>query len=252
MHCPLFSVIIPVFNAENTIEATINSLQAQTLEDWEAVIVNDASTDKSAELLSTMIAQDTRLNFLNDLTQNSPLGVSKSRNKGIDHATGQYIAFLDSDDLWYPNKLTLQRDRFASGADIVFSAYKRVDPSGQNLGIVAARRKITWQDALAGNPIGCLTGAYRKARFAEARMPDLALHEDYAFWLDLLSTGAEAVGLPDVLAEYRVAPGSRSANKLHAAAAVWNILKTQNISQGRRVLSFARYTLNSVKRRVNL
>lgn len=250
MGSPLFSVIIPVYNAESTIETTILSLQAQSLENWEALIVNDASGDRSEELLSTMAALDERLRFFTDPTQEKPLGVATARNKGIENARGRYIAFLDADDRWYPEKLARQNASFESGADIVFSAYRRVDSSGQTLGTVPACDKLRWKDALSGNPIGCLTGAYRKDRFADARMPDLALHEDYAFWLDLLGSGVEAVGLPEILAEYRVAPGSRSANKLQAAAAVWKVLQQQKISLRRRLFCFSAYALKAVGRRL--
>lgn len=250
MSSPLFSVVIPVYNAENTIGAAIASLQAQSLGDWEALIVDDASTDRSLEVVLALAAADQRLRVIHDMHQDAFRGVSVARNTGIDHARGQYIAFLDADDRWYPDKLARQREAFGNGADIVFCSYRRVDLFGKDLGLVPARPVVRWAHALSGNPIGCLTGAYRRERFEQARMPDVTMHEDYAFWLHLLAQGEQAVGLPDVLAEYTVSPGSRSANKFKAALAVWEILGGQRLSFWRRLYCFCAYAFKAVKRRV--
>lgn len=249
MNHPIFSVIIPVHNADCTIETTILSLQSQSLHDWEAFIINDASTDRSAELVSKMAAQDARLCLLNNPDLKKPLGAAASRNKGIESANGRYIAFLDADDRWLPEKLARQHEAFLEGADIVFSSYRRVDAAGQEKGIVHARPRVLWEDSLAGNPIGCLTGAYRRTSFPEARMPLDAWPEDYAFWLELLRGGTVAVGLPEVLAEYRLTAGSVSSNKLASAYGVWRLLGRENISLAQRVHGFFGYITSSAKRR---
>jgi glycosyltransferase involved in cell wall biosynthesis len=182
--------------------------------------------------------------------QNAPRGAAASRNLGIDTANGLYIALLDADDRWFPAKLAAQRRIFESGADIVFSSYRRITHDGEPLNIVSAAARITWADALAGNPIGCLTGAWRRARFPQARMPERGMHEDYAFWLTLLREGAVAEGLPEVLAEYRVHPGSASANKLRAAHAVWDILGKQELGVMQRSLGFIRYAQRALIHRL--
>lgn len=252
MRHPLFSVIIPVHNADSTIETTILSLQTQSLHDWEAFIIDDASTDRSAELVSKMAAQDARLRFFDNSDLTKPLGAAASRNKGIESANGRYIAFLDADDRWLPEKLARQHEAFLKGADIVFSSYRRVDAAGQDKGIVHARPHVLWEDALAGNPIGCLTGAYRRASFSKARMPLDAWPEDYAFWLELLRGGTVAVGLPEVLAEYRLTAGSVSSNKLASAYGVWRLLGRENISFARRTYGFLSYVTSHAKRRLHV
>ena len=251
MSGPIFSVVIPVYNSEKTIEAAIQSLQSQSLQDWEALIIDDASTDNSAELVARMALQDKRLHFFEDVGQKKPIGAASARNKGIDNANGQHIAFLDADDRWLPDKLLFQQEAFLKGADIVFSSYRRIDPFGRDEGVVTAQSEVTWQDALAGNPIGCLTGAYRRERFRDARMPTDIWPEDYRFWLDLLRGGSVAVGLSEVLAEYRVTSGSASSNKLASAYGVWRILKEENISLARRIYGFAGYISSSTKRRTH-
>ncbi len=247
---PMFSVIIPFHNEETTLPEALASLAAQTESDWEALLVDDASRDGSLALAMAAAARDPRLRVIDPPAQDGPRGVAASRNLGIRAAQGDYIALLDADDRWLPGKLAAQKAAFAQGADIVFSAYRRVDHSGRVLGIVRAAPRVTWADALAGNPIGALTGAWRRARFPQARMPDRAMHEDYAFWLMLLREGAVAHGLPQVLAEYRVHPGSVSADKRHAARAVWEILGTQGLSAPQRLLCFLRYAFRAFARRL--
>ena len=252
---PQFSVIIPFRDAQSTLPDTLATLAAQTEPDWEALLIDDSSRDRSVTLVRAAAARDPRLRLLHDPAQGSARGVAATRNLGIVAARGAYVALLDADDRWLPDKLALQRRAFEGGApegaaDIVFSAYRRIDMAGNPLGEVPARARVTWADALAGNPIGCLTGAWRRARFPQARMPERDLHEDYAFWLMLLRDGAVAHGLPQVLAEYRVRPGSASADKRRAARAVWEILRDEGLPLPRRSLNFLRYACGAVLRRL--
>ena len=247
---PQFSVIIPFRDAESTLPGALASLAAQTNPDWEALLIDDSSRDGSVALVRAAANDDPRLRLIHDPAQGAPRGVAATRNIGLAAARGAYVALLDADDRWLPEKLAAQRRAFDAGADIVFSAYRRVDAQGRRLGEVPARAHVTWADALAGNPIGALTGAWRRARFADARMPVRDLHEDYAFWLMLLRDGAVAHGLPQVLAEYRVAPGSASADKRRAARAVWEILRDEGLPLPRRSLNFLRYAFGAVLRRL--
>lgn len=246
---PVFSVIVPIHNAEATLTTTLTSLRDQTFQNWEALLINDASSDGSLEIVERACKNDRRILLITDPEQHLPRRVAATRNLGISQALGQFIAFLDADDLWLPQKLTLQYKAFQDGADIVFSSYRRVDAAGHDKGIVHARPHVAWEDALAGNPIGCLTGAYRRASFPQARMPLDAWPEDYAFWLELLRGGSVAEGLSEVLAEYRLTAGSVSSNKLAAAYGVWRLLGKENISLARRVHGFLGYITSSVKRR---
>jgi teichuronic acid biosynthesis glycosyltransferase TuaG len=245
-----FSVIIPFHNAETTLSETLDSLRSQTETEWEVLLINDASTDGSVALAVNAVDKDSRFQLINDLRQGTPRGVAATRNLGISAARGKYVALLDADDRWLPEKMALQRRAFENGADIVFSSYRRFNPEGQSLGKVVARPTVAWKDAIAGNPIGCLTGAWRRERFPEARMPNRNLHEDYVFWMTLLRDGSIAHGLPQVLAEYRVQPGSISANKWRAALAVWEILGEENLSWRCRGIGFLRYAFKAVARRL--
>lgn len=246
----MFSVIIPCHNAQVTLTETLSSLRDQTLTDWEALVIDDASSDGSLALARQACAQDSRISVIHDPEQSHCRGAAATRNIGLARASGEFVAFLDADDIWLPQKLARQFAAFQMGADIVFSAYRRVDESGRDKGIVPAQAIVTWEDALAGNPIGCLTAAYRRARFAGARMPLNQWPEDYGFWLSLLRDGATAKGLPEVLAQYRVSRQSISANKLVSARGVWNVLGQQRLGATRRLRGFTKYVISSVLQRL--
>jgi teichuronic acid biosynthesis glycosyltransferase TuaG len=247
---PTFSVVIPFRNAASTIGRTIDSIVAQTLPSWEALFIDDASNDGGLSIVLAHAAREPRIKAKSS-GATKPRGVAETRNLGLEAATGEFIAFLDADDTWLPGKLEAQLAAFAAGADIVFSSYERVDDAGRVIGIVSARPVVAWSDALAGNPIGCLTAAYRRQRFPLARMSNIGLHEDYAFWLDMLrENGTHAIGLPEVLARYRVHSGSTSANKLRAATAVWAILRREGLPLPMRTINFLRYATKSVRTRV--
>ncbi|MBP1805948.1 glycosyltransferase family 2 protein [Rubellimicrobium aerolatum] len=249
MDRPLFSVILPVRDAALTLPATLASLLAQTLGDWEALVIDDASTDGGLARVRELAGSDRRLRLLGEGGA-GPRGAAETRNIGIRAARGRHVAFLDSDDLWLPAKLERQAEAFADGATIVFSSYRRIDAEGRPLSVVRAAPRVAWDDALGGNPIGCLTAAYDTEAFGRAEMPLLPTRHDYALWLRLLRTGAVAHGLPEVLAEYRVRPGSLSSNKLKGALAVWRLLGDEGVGPARRTAGFARYAARSVVRRL--
>lgn len=246
---PAFTVVIPCRNAADTLAATLDSVLAQSFPHWEALVVDDTSADASAGIATRYAAKDTRFRLCR-LARDRPQGIAAARNHAIAQARGDFVAFLDADDIWLPEKLALQAQAFAEGADIVFGSYRRVDAQGRALGVVVAAPRVTYARALSGNPIGCLTGAYRRAAFPGARMPARGMHEDYRFWLSLLRGGVTAVGLPQVLGVYRVAAGSASSNKAKAARAVWDILGDEGLALPRRVWHFSRYALRSVQNRL--
>lgn len=245
---PAVSVIVPFRNAAATLEATLDSLAAQRFGDWEALLIDDASGDDGPARVAVRAAADPRVRLIRSATH---LGVPGARNLGIRAARGRWIAFLDADDLWHPDKLALQVPVLQAGAPIVFSSYRRIDAAGRPLGTVQAPARVCWRDALAGNPIGCLTAVWDSAVFGRAEMPALDLHEDYAFWLRLLRGGACATGLPQVLASYRVSPGSHSAGKWRAARATWGILRREaGLGLPWAMLGFAGYAFGALRRRM--
>lgn len=237
---PLVSVITPVWNAQATLARTIASVRAQSLTDWEMLIVDDGSTDGSRALAGREAAGDARIRVLS-LAENR--GAAAARNLGIRAARGQLIAFLDADDLWRPEKLARQTAFMrACGAPFVFSAYRRIDAAGRPLGIVPAPARVDRARLLKGNVIGCLTAIYDTAALGKVEMPDHRLRQDFGLWLRLLARTPCARGLPEVLADYRVGPASLSADKRSAARATWRIYReAEGLSRARAGYYFLHY-----------
>ena len=220
---PAVSVVTPVWNAEGTLGEAVASLRAQTRGDWEMLLVDDGSTDGSRALAERLAAGEPRIRLLGWPDNR---GAAAARNAGIRAARGRFIAFLDADDLWWPQKLAVQVGYMeATGAPFTFAAVRRIDAGGRPLGVVRVPARVDHAGLLRGNAIPCQTAAYDRAHYGAAEMPPLARRQDYGLWLRLLARGGEAHGLPEVLADYRVRPGSLSADKLVAAAATWRVYR---------------------------
>lgn len=245
---PAVSVITPVWNAAATLAATVASVRAQSAPDWEMWLIDDGSTDASLALAEGLAAQDPRIRVL-ELGENR--GPGAARNAGIRAARGRFIAFLDADDLWRPEKLAVQLAVLRAGHPFVFSAYRRMDEGGRTLGVAAAPERIDYARALRGNAIGCLTAIYDTAHFGKVEMPEIRRRQDYALWLALLRRGPAARGLPDVLADYRVRPGSLSADKWVAARATWAVLReVERLPAPRASYYFLHYAARALARRI--
>lgn len=243
------SVVMPAYNASATLVASMRSALGQTHADVELLVIDDRSTDGSWELIQAIAATDARVV---PIRQPRNAGVAAARNAGIEAATGRYIAFLDSDDRWYPDKLELQLAAMqAAGARVGYTAYERVDGSGRRLSVVRPPARVRHADMLLGNSIGNLTGMYERS-LGEMRFGAWG-HEDYVFWLQLVRIAGEAVcAQPDrVLASYLVRAGSLSSNKLRAMRWQWRIYReSERLGMLRSGWCFAHYALRAVGKRV--
>jgi teichuronic acid biosynthesis glycosyltransferase TuaG len=220
---PLVSVVTPVWNGEATLGQAIASVRAQSFAGWEMLIVDDGSTDGSLALGRRLAAEDGRIRVLG---QGANRGAAAARNRGIRAARGRFIAFLDADDLWYPGKLAAQLAFMERGGHgLVFSAYRRIDAAGRPLGTVRPPARVDYGALLKGNVIGCLTAVYDAGLLGRLEMPPLRRRQDFGLWLEILSRVPYAHALPEVLADYRVRPGSLSADKLGAVRATWTLYR---------------------------
>lgn len=220
---PVVSVVMPVFNCARFIGETIASVQAQTRGDWELICVDDGSTDGSGGIVQSYVDRDDRIRLIR-LDVNA--GAAVARNTGLASASGRYIAFLDSDDLWLPRKLEVQLDYMQKNKVVFcFSAYARIDEENKVICTVGVPRQVSYRELLKTSVIGCLTAVYDSAFFGKVPMPLTRKRQDFALWLQLLKRIDVACGIQDVLALYRVRPGSMSANKLDAARYTWNIYR---------------------------
>lgn len=210
---PLVSIIMPAYRSADFIEESVQSVIKQTHQNWELLIIDDASKDNTVSIIKKFEILDSRIRlFQNDTNQ----GVGVSRNIGIKAAQGAYIAFLDSDDLWLPEKLEVQLE-FMQDHDLAmtYSSYSLIDESGKDLyKKVAALPTLSFQKLLKSNYVGNLTGIYSVERIGKIYSPALRKRQDWALWLTILQKIKSTKGISQPLAKYRIREESISNNKL--------------------------------------
>ena len=243
-----FSIIMPAFNAHQFIKESIESVINQTYSHWELIIIDDNSSDDTFLIASGFAKIDSRIKLLHNVKNE---GVSYSRNTGITAAQGNYLAFLDSDDIWYPNKLESQVQLIQSnpGHPIYFSSYEVInDHSISTSKVFLAPSEVSYKDLLKSNTIGCLTSIINRELVNNPSFAEIG-HEDYLLWLSILRNGAMAISTSDVLAGYRVHAGGLSYNKVKAAHWRWLIYyKYEKLGILRSAAFFIIYFYTSLKK----
>lgn len=208
----LVSIITPMYNSEKYIIDTYYSVKNQTYENWEWLVIDDNSKDESYQKILKLAEEDSRIKPMKNMMN---LRAAESRNKGLDIAKGEYITFIDSDDLWSENFLERQIKLLQEKkCNVVFASYeRRSEDLKEFLGNYIVPTTITYKDLLRTNYMSCLTVVYKRKEFLDARFnKELMMHEDYVMWLDLLKENV-AYANQDVLAIYRIRKGSVSRNK---------------------------------------
>lgn len=245
----LVSVITPLYNAENYIKDTIRSVQAQTYTNWEMIIIDDASADTSTVIVEQMQEQDARIRLLRNEENR---GVAFARNYGIQEARGRYIAFLDSDDLWLPDKLQMQVETMhRTDCGFCYGNCQVIDAKGNTCAKNrVAPEKMNYKQLLYGNPIPCLTVVIDRWLAGQIEMPIMG-HEDYATWLGILRERLPyAIGVGKIVAQYREVDRSLSGNKRKAAGWQWSIYrKYLHFSVIKSVYYFISYVYHALKKR---
>lgn len=241
------SIITPTYNCEQYIKKTITSVLQQTYNDWELILVDDFSTDDTLAVCIKIADLDSRI-FLYSLDKNS--GAAVARNAAMDYASGRYIAFLDSDDLWESHKLETQL-RFMQENDISFcySSYVQIDEDGGSIRQVTVPPSINYTQLLKTNVIGCLTAMYDTDKLGKVEMPLIRKRQDFGLWLKLLKKVDIAYGVQEPLARYRVRENSVSSNKWSAASYTWRLYRdVERLSLASSVYYFSCYALGGVLR----
>ena len=220
---PLVSIITPVHNAANFLTQCLESVAEQTYANWEHILIDDCSTDASDELIAQYVSKDPRIKY-HRLSENSGAGVA--RNTAIKMSQGSYIAFLDSDDMWHPEKLAKQLDFMQeNGYYFSFTSYGTMNSAGEPTDkVFHAKKEVTYNTALYKNPIGCLTVMYDVSYCGKQYMPTIRKRQDYALWLKLLKK-TNGYALQEVLATYRSGNESISSNKLGLLKYEWKIYR---------------------------
>lgn len=245
----MISIIVPVYNAEKFIRETIQSVLDQTYTDFELLLVDDCSRDKSAEVIESF--EDERVILLR---QEQNAGAYAARNRGLKEAKGRYIAFLDSDDCWEPCKLEhemafMEREN----AGFVFTGYEFADENCVGTGkVVRVPRTINFKQALSNTTIFTSTVLIDREKIPDEliEMPHIA-SEDTATWWRILKAGHVGYGLDENLVRYRRSGNSLSANKFVALKRIWGLYrKIAGLSVVASAWYFVGWAIKAVKRRI--
>lgn len=214
---PLVSVIMPAYNAEKYIAQSIDSVVKQSYQNWELLITDDRSNDNTQQIVKQYSNQDSRIKlFVNE--ENGGAGVA--RNNSIQQAKGRFIAFLDADDQWLPEKLTkqiafMQKNNYA----FTFTAYQKLEGEQLRSNVIPPNL-TTYKKLLSSNVVGCLTAIYDTEILGKQYMPLIRKRQDMGLWLNILKQVPKAYSLPNVLALYRVDSGMTQ-NKLEILKWQW-------------------------------
>lgn len=249
----LISIIVPVYNAEKFIRETMDCVIAQTYPCWELLLVEDGSRDNSFEIIETYI-RDSGEERIRLICQPENMGAAKARNRGLQEAKGRYIAYLDADDLWLPEKLEHElafiREKDAA---FVFTGYEFADENGKGTGkIVHVPETLNYRQALSNTTIFTTTVMFDTQKISKEllEMPVIK-SEDTALWWKVLRNGYTAFGLDENLVKYRRPGKSLSSNKLEAVRRIWNLYRK---AEGMGVLDsawhFCFWAVRAVSRRL--
>lgn len=218
---PLVSIITPSYNSIRFIEQTINSIVNQTYTNWELLITDDCSTDGTWELVTHFSRIDNRIKAYR-LAENAGAGVA--RNNSIEHATGRFIAFCDSDDQWKHNKLEEQiRYMLKNDLGLSYSNYDIVNEDNKKIAEVVGPRVVTYKTMLRNCYIGCLTAIYDTEKVGKVFMQDIRKRQDWVLWLFILKRTPAAFNIQDNLAIYRKRRTSISSNKADLVKYNWKV-----------------------------
>jgi len=246
----LVSVITPAYNAEKFIASAIESVINQTYSHWEMIVTDDGSEDQTVDIIARYAEQDSRIRLI-QMERNS--GPARARNAAIRQSKGRYIAFLDSDDLWSPEKLQEQlKFMQQNNISFCFTDYKRISGTDSRyINTIRMPETITYKQYLKNTIIGTSTTILDKAITGPVEMPLIYSSQDMALWCRLLRGGLQGYGFNKVLTTYRVVENSHTANKFLAAQDVWRVYrKHEKLGVVSSLYYFIYYTFNAVMKRL--
>ncbi|MBF6626538.1 glycosyltransferase [Aerococcaceae bacterium zg-BR9] len=247
----LVSIITPVYNAARFLDTMIESIVNQTYQDWELILVDDKSEDESIHIIEQWQAKDSRIRYI-ELAENS--GAAVARNRAMAAARGRWIAFIDSDDFWAPDKLALQLS-FMQMTKVAFSYtdFALVDEEGTVIkSQVHVPNRLDYDGLLKNTAIACSTVMIDQSVVGPFRMPLVRKGQDTATWLMLMREhGLTAYAVPKVLNYYRQVDGSVSSNRLAALKRTWHTYRhLEQLPLTKAIYYFSSYVINAIKRRL--
>jgi teichuronic acid biosynthesis glycosyltransferase TuaG len=247
---PVVSVVMPAYNAEQTLAESVRSVVSQTYADWELIIVDDCSTDGTPGIIAEFAGGDPRIRaYRNGCNR----GVAFSRNRGISLSRGGWIAFLDSDDLMTNDKLEKQMAfTRAHNAGISYVATAFMDIDGKRYDyVLTAVKELTYKELLKRNLMSCSSVIVKRDLMEKYLFPDRAkTHEDYAAWMKIVKDAGCAYGLNEPLLIYRLSARSKSANRLTSARMSYNAYRCVGYGAITSAAMTLRYAAHSIRKRM--
>lgn len=241
----LVSIVMPAYNCEKYILEAINSVIAQTYQNWELLVIDDGSTDNTLQIINEMGKKDARIK---PLQNEKNMGVSATRNRGIDLASGDWIAFLDSDDMWDTTKLEKQlKVAEKHSAEFLYTGASYINEEGEAYkGIFEIPEKVTYKKLRNQNVISCSSVLVKKKYFKNIKMENDDMHEDYAVWLRILKLGIAAYGVNEPLLIYRISKNSKSGNKIKTIKMTYKVFRFIGINPIGSAYFMIRHILGAV------
>ena len=245
------SVVMPAYNAAKYIESAIKSVIEQNYCNWELIVVNDASSDNTVNIVKKFMETDSRIKLHSN---ESNKGVAESRNLGVKMSSGEWVAFLDSDDLWEQNKLQRQLEiACKEKADFVFTGSAFINEYGDRYkNIFHIPTKVNFKQLLKQNVISCSSVMIRKGILNNFKMEELGMHEDFAVWLQVLREVDYAYGVDDPLLIYRITTKSKSGNKFKAAVMTYKVYRYVGLNLVSSIFYWCIYVFRSVLKYIKI
>ena len=246
------SIITPSWNSEKYIAKTIDSVQKQSYTEWEMVIVDDCSTDSTCRIVEEYMQKDSRIRLIR---QEKNMGAGAARTRGMREATGRFIAYLDADDLWKPDKLKKQLAfMLKKKAGFSCASYEVINnegmPVGKDIHMLPA---LDYKGFLTNNLLQTV-GIMVDTKIVDREllvMPNMRRRQDAATWLQVLRAGHTCYGIYEILAEYRRTANSLSSNKVKASYGVWRLYRdVEKLSLPFSIYCFVRYAILAVSKRI--
>ena len=244
---PLINIIMPAYNCERYIEKAIESVIAQTYQSWELIVIDDGSKDNTIKIVEKIVNREKRIKFYKN---EKNIGVSETRNRAISIANGEWIAFLDSDDIWEASKLEKQMlIAKEKGLEFIFTGSSFINEYGNQFkGILEVPEIVTYEKLRTHNVISCSSVLVKKKFFKNIRMEKDDMHEDYAVWLRILKKGIKAYGINEPLLIYRISHNSKSGNKIKTIKMTYKVFRFIGINPVGSVYFMCMHIMGSLKK----
>ena len=245
MNKPLVSVVMPAYRCADTIGAAIESALNQQVP-LEVIVVDDCSGENLEEILKDYLP-DSRVRLLKNPHN---LGAARSRNRGVEAARGAYVAFLDADDIWAPEKLPKQLELLEqTGLVLCATGRELMTPEGKLTGrIIGVKERLTYRELLKHNSINCSSVVMKTEVAREFPMGHEDSHEDYILWLQILRKYGSACAINEPLLKYRLSKTGKSGSKLQSAKMTFRVYRYMGFGMVKSLALFCSYAFHGVKK----